>query len=142
MEKLSESMIEAVTALGEEIKKSEAFAALKVVADAYMQDEALKTAIDEYNIQQTALATVSTTNKDDGDEISAVIEKRLEELYDTIVGNESYRAYVTEKEKYDEYYHSVMDELQFVITGVRPCTHDCSSCSSHCHDHEHDHSEG
>lgn len=137
MEKLSEKMIEIITLLGEEIKKSESFAALKTVADAYMQDEALKSAIEEYNIQQTALATVSASNKENGDDISSVIEKRLEELYDEIVGNASYQAYMTEKEKYDEYYRSVMDELQFAITGVRPCTHDCSSCSSHCHDHEH-----
>ena len=36
------------------------------------------------------------------------------------------------KQNFDELTNEIFAELQFVITGSRPCSHNCSSCHSDC----------
>lgn len=132
MEKvLNEKIIEMIHALGKEIKEDPRAAALQTAADIYNESAELRTLITEYNVHQTALS--AEYSKEDSDEdVIRNIEKRLEELYNEITNNDAYVDYTRAKDEYDAYYSEILAELEFAITGHRPCSHDCSSCGG-CH---------
>ena len=56
-----------------------------------------------------------------------------QQQYDQITTHPAYMAYVDAKDAFDALTNAIMGELQFAITGQRPCAHDCSSCASKCH---------
>ena len=63
------------------------------------------------------------------------VKKRIGELYNEIVNNPAYTAYVQAEEQIGNLMKEVNDELNFRITGERPqsaCTGNCSSCGG-CH---------
>lgn len=128
---LNEKVIEMIHALGKEIKEDPRAAALQAAADTYNESHELHALITEYNVNQTALS--AEYGKDDRDStVISQIENRLEELYDQITALDVYSDYARAKEEYDAYYSEVLAELEFAITGSRPCSHDCSSCGG-CH---------
>ena len=137
MDILSPAMKEAIAALGELIKADPRNAAIKEAIDAYEHSEELNSLIAEYNTQQNVLSDLyGKTHGSDSDE-SAVemrdaIQDRIDALYDQITGHPIYTAYVAAKEAFDALTNEVYGELQFVITGQRPCNHDCSSCGGGC----------
>ena len=128
---LNEKMIEMIHALGKEIKEDPRAAALQTAADAYNECTDLHTLITEYNVHQTALQEEYAKDERDMAVIGS-IEKRLEALYNDITTLDVYAAYARAKEDYDAFYAEVLGELEFAITGSRPCSHDCSSCGG-CH---------
>ena len=69
------------------------------------------------------------------DDLRDTIQDRIDTLYNAIVAHPVYVAYVDAKNAFDALTNEVYGELQFVITGKRPCAHDCSSCGSDCHHH-------
>lgn len=128
---LNEKIVEMIHALGKEIKEDPRAAALQSAADIYNESTELRTLITEYNVHQTALS--AEYSKDDrDDDVIRNIEKRLEELYNQITNCAAYTDYAHAKDEYDAYYSEVLAELEFAITGHRPCSHDCSSCGG-CH---------
>lgn len=128
---LNEKIKEMIHALGHEIKKDPRAEALQTAAEVYNASAELHSLITEYNVHQTALSEEYAKDERDNAVISS-IEKRLEELYDKITGLEAYETYARAKDEYDSYYNEVLAELEFAITGSRPCTHDCSCCDG-CH---------
>lgn len=128
---LNDKIIEMIHALGEEIKADPRAAALKTAAAAYNESDELRTMITEYNVHQTALSKEYGKEEHDNAVIRD-IEKRLGELYDQITNSAAYSDYIRAKEEYDAYYNEICAELEFAITGSRPCSHDCSSCGG-CH---------
>ncbi len=131
---LTENLKSATHALGELIKADPRTAALKAAADKYNTSDELNRLITEYNVQQTALSNEYA--KDERDEaIIHSIENRMNELYDEVTGNATYSDYVRAKEEYDALYNEVLAEIEFAITGNRPCAHDCSCCGGGCHEH-------
>lgn len=134
-ELISESMKNAAHALGELIKADARTVALKAAADKYNASGELNRLITEYNVQQTALSNEYA--KDERDEaVIKNIETRLNELYDEVTANAEYTDYINAKDEYDALYNEILAELEFAVTGNRPCAHDCSSCGGGCH---HDH---
>ena len=128
---LNEKLMELIHALGEEIKADDRVAALKDAAKAYNESSELLALITEYNVNQTALS--AEYGKDDRDDaVIESIERRLEELYNQVMNNESYKNYLDAKDAYDSFYGEICAELEYTITGNRPCSHDCSSCGG-CH---------
>ena len=128
---LNEKMIEMIHALAKEIKEDPRAGALQAAADKYNDCTELHTLITEYNVHQTALQ--AEYSKEDRDmTVVQNIENRLEELYNKITTLDEYAAYARAKEDYDAFYAEVLGELEFAITGSRPCSHDCSSCGG-CH---------
>ena len=128
---LNEKMIEMIHALGKEIKADPRAAALQTAADVYNDCTELHNLIMEYNVHQTAMQ--AEYSKEDRDmTVIQNIENRLEELYNQITALDVYTAYARAKEDYDAFYAEVLGELEFAITGSRPCSHDCSSCGG-CH---------
>lgn len=128
---LNEKLIEMIHALGKEIKEDPRAAALQTAADVYNESAELRTLITEYNVHQTALSAEYSKEEHDEDVIRS-IEKRLEDLYNEITNLPAYADYTRAKDEYDAYYAEVLGELEFAITGHRPCSHDCSSCGG-CH---------
>ncbi len=137
METLTPAMKEAIAALGELIKADPRNAAIQEAIAEYERSEELNGLIAEYNTQQNVLSDLyGKTHGSDSDE-SAVemrdaIQDRIDALYDQITGHPVYTAYVAAKEAFDALTNEVYGELQFVITGQRPCNHDCSSCGGGC----------
>lgn len=141
MEILSPAMKEAIAALGELIKADPRNAAIQEAIAEYERSEELNALIAEYNTQQNVLSDLyGKTHGSDSDEAAVemrdAIQERIDTLYDQITGHPVYTAYVSAKEAFDALTNEVYGELQFVITGQRPCSHDCSTCGSdcsHCH---------
>lgn len=128
---MSEEMKNAIDALGKLVREDARYIALKEAEDKYNNDPEMTKLVMEYNVQQAALtAQYSDGNRDE--EMIRVIEKRISEIYDAVTKNAMYEDYLRAKADYEELYSEMNNQLEFVITGKMPCTHDCSTCGG-CH---------
>ncbi len=136
MEELLTPEMKAVIAqLGELIKADPRHLAIRAAIDEYERSEELNNLIAEYNMQQNALADVYGKNGEADEALRNTVQLRIDALYDQITEHPVYVAYVDAKQAFDALTNEVYGELQFVITGQRPCSHDCSSCHSDCGHH-------
>ena len=134
-EKLTPEMKEVIAKLGELVKADERCTRLQSTISDYEHSEELTALIGEYNTQQNLLA--DAYNKPEGDrtaseEFKSAVQARIDALYDQITTHPVYTAYVAAKNEFDALTQEIYAELQFVITGERPCSHDCSSCGGSC----------
>ena len=131
---LTPEMKAAVAALGELVKADARNLAIQHAIDAYEHSEELNNLIAEYNTQQDLLADAYAKNEAT-EEFKAAIQMRIDALYEQITEHPVYTAYIEAKQAFDALTAEIYAELQFVITGHRPCSHDCSSCHSDCCHH-------
>jgi len=132
---LTPEMKAAVAALGELVKADARNIAIQHAIEEYEHSEDLNNLIAEYNTQQDLLADAYAKNEAT-EEFKAAIQMRIDALYDQITEHPVYTAYIEAKQAFDALTSEIYGELQFVITGHRPCSHDCSSCHSDCgHNH-------
>ena len=142
---LTSEMKNVIAALGALIKADPRCSDIETAIEEYERSEELNGMIAEYNTQQNLLADMFSKSEASDSEASdndlrETIQNRIDKLYDEITGHPVYTAYLEAKNAFDELTNEVYAELQFVITGKRPCSHDCSSCGGGCgHDHHHDH---
>lgn len=134
-EKLTPEMKEVIAKLGELVKADERCTRIRSTISDYEHSEELTALIGEYNTQQNLLA--DAYNKPEGDrtaseEFKSAVQARIDALYDQITTHPVYTAYVAAKNEFDALTQEIYAELQFVITGERPCSHDCSSCGGSC----------
>ena len=134
-EKLTPEMKEVIAKLGELVKADERCMRIQSTISDYEHSEELTALIGEYNTQQNLLA--DAYNKPEGDrtaseEFKSAVQTRIDALYDQITTHPVYTAYVAAKNEFDALTQEIYAELQFVITGERPCSHDCSSCGGSC----------
>ena len=134
-EKLTPEMKEVISKLGELVKADERCTRIQSTISDYEHSEELTALIGEYNTQQNLLA--DAYNKPEGDqtaseEFKSAVQARIDALYDQITTHPVYTAYVAAKNEFDALTQEIYAELQFVITGERPCSHDCSSCGGSC----------
>lgn len=134
-EKLTPGMKEVIAKLGELVKADERCTRIQSTISDYEHSEELTALIGEYNTQQNLLA--DAYNKPEGDqtaseEFKSAVQARIDALYDQITTHPVYTAYVAAKNEFDALTQEIYAELQFVITGERPCSHDCSSCGGSC----------
>lgn len=134
-EKLTPEMKEVIAKLGELVKADERCTRIQSTISDYEHSEELTALIGEYNTQQNLLA--DAYNKPEGDqtaseEFKSAVQARIDALYDQITTHPVYTAYVAAKNEFDALTKEIYAELQFVITGERPCSHDCSSCGGSC----------
>lgn len=133
---LTSEMKNVIAALGALIKADARCADIEKAIEEYERSEELNGLIAEYNTQQNLLADIFSKSETPDDELKDSIQNRIDKLYDDITGHPVYTAYLEAKNAFDELTNEVYGELQFVITGKRPCSHDCSSCGGGCgHDH-------
>ena len=136
-ETLTPEMKEVIAKLGELIKADSRCRAIEESIAEYERSEELNGLIAEYNAQQNALADAYGKDGEENDTLRSAVQARIDALYDQITEHPTYVAYVDAKEAFDALTNEVYGELQFVITGRRPCAHDCSSCHSDCGHHHH-----
>ena len=136
MEILTNEMKEIIAQLGELVKADARHRAIQETIEEYERSEELNAKIAEYNAQQNILADAYSSGEEITDELRDTVQERIDALYNEITSHPVYVAYLNAKQSFDELTNEIFAELQFVITGSRPCSHNCSSCHSDCnHNH-------
>ena len=136
MEILTNEMKERIAKLGELVKADARHRAITEAIETYERSEELNKLIGEYNAQQNILADAYSRGEEITDELRDTVQGRIDTLYTAITEHPVYVAYLEAKQSFDELTNEIFAELQFVITGSRPCSHNCSSCHSDC-GHQH-----
>ena len=128
-------IMELAKQLGQAIKADERVAKMNEAQEAYNKDEEVQKLMLEFNTQQIALQEEYKKQEIDENLVKA-IEGRLDELVTKITTSQTYLNAIQAQEAMNKLMEEVNSEIEFQITGKRPCTHDCSSCGSNCgHDH-------
>ncbi len=117
--------------LAELLKQDERMIALADAKKAYEESSEIKRLMMEYNVQQIALTEEYKKDTRD-EEFIKIINNRIEELYNAISNDPVMKNYINAQEEVNLFMQEVNSEINFFITGDRPCSHDCSSCSSNC----------
>lgn len=128
--------MELAAQLGQAIKADERIVKMNEAREEYEKDENLQKLMFEYNMQQVALA--EEYKKEDIDKaVIEAIEGRLDAIVGEVTSNEVFVKLNEAQEAVNALMQEVNGEIEFNITGQRPCTHDCSSCGSDCGHHHH-----
>lgn len=128
---MNKEILKACAELAKHIGDDDRMKKLDEAKAAYENDSEIKRLMAEYNVQQIALAEEYKKETKDNDFI-AVINKRIGELYELISANAVMTAYMEAQEEVNLLMNEVNSEIQFFLTGERPCSHDCSTCASKC----------
>lgn len=127
-------IMELAAQLGQAIKADEKIAKMEEARIAYEKDEEIQKLMLEYNAQQIAMA--EEYKKDPVDQqIIEAIEHRLDEIVSAVTSSPVFVMVNEAQEAVNKLMSEVNSEIEFQITGQRPCTHDCSSCGSDCGHH-------
>ena len=128
---MTEEIMKAAHQLGDLIKNDPVTRALDAAMEDYERSEELMGLIGEYNAHQEVMMSSAEAASQD-ESVREKLTTRMNELYTAVVEHPVYKAYTEAKEAFDALYGEVMGEVQFGITGERPCTHDCGTCGG-CH---------
>ncbi len=127
-------IMELAAQLGQAIKADARVKKMEEAKVAYEKDEQIQKLMLEYNAQQIAMA--EEYKKDPVDEkIIEAIENRLNQIVEEVTTNATFIAINEAQEAVQALMTEVNAEIEFQITGQRPCSHDCSSCGSDCGHH-------
>ena len=121
--------------LGEAIKKDSRLVEFEDAKKAYENDADLKSALEEYDVQQQALQSEMMKEEKDSYTIDAINE-RINTLYHEIVTNPSFLRLNQLQLEVNELMNEVNNTITCAITGEDPksaCTHNCATCHSQCH---------
>ncbi|MBO5212791.1 MAG: YlbF family regulator [Clostridia bacterium] len=129
-----EKIMKLAAELGQEIKKAPCIVKMNEAKDKYDKDEELQKLMLEYNTQQIALAEEYKKDPVDQKVIEA-IENRLNDIVAAVMESPAFIELNAVQQEVNELMNAVNGEIEFQITGQRPCTHDCSSCGSDCGHH-------
>ncbi len=129
-------IMELAAQLGQAIKADERVAKMNEAKEAYEKDEKIQALMLEYNTQQIALAEEYKKSPVDEKVIEA-IGNRLDAIVSEVTANETFVKINEAQEAVNALMNEVNAEIEFQITGQRPCAHDCSSCGSDCGHHHH-----
>ncbi len=127
-------IMELAAQLGQAIKADERIAKMEEARVAYESNEDIQKLMLEYNAQQIALAEEYKKEPVDQKIIEA-IENRLDEIVGKVTSNPVFAMVNEAQEAVNKLMNEVNAEIEFQITGQRPCSHDCSSCGSDCGHH-------
>ena len=127
-------IMELAAQLGQAIKADERIVKMNEAREAYEKDEDIQKLMLEYNAQQIAMA--EEYKKDPVDQqIIEAIEHRLDKIVSAVTSSPVFVMVNEAQEAVNKLMSEVNSEIEFQITGQRPCTHDCSSCGSDCGHH-------
>ena len=129
-------IMELAAQLGQAIKADARIAKMEEAKVAYEKDEDIQKLMLEYNAQQIALAEEYKKEPVDQKIIEA-IENRLDEIVSAVTSNPVFAQVNEAQEAVNKLMAEVNGEIEFQITGQRPCSHDCHSCGSDCGHHHH-----
>jgi cell fate (sporulation/competence/biofilm development) regulator YlbF (YheA/YmcA/DUF963 family) len=128
------TIMELAAELGKAIKADERITKMNEAREAYEKDEDLQKLMLEYNVQQTALAEEYKKETVDPAIIES-IEARLDAIVKEVTEKDVFVALNEANEAVNALMQAVNGEIEYNITGQRPCTHDCHSCGSDCGHH-------
>lgn len=128
-----EEIMQKALELGQMIAQDREVMRVQQLDRAYAENEELQTLMTEYNAQ-TQVLNVEYAKEERDEEMIAIVQKRVNELYDALASHELITQYRTAQQDVDAFMKAVNEQIQFGITGKRPsaCTHDCSTCGG-CH---------
>lgn len=129
-------IMELAAQLGQAIKADARVAKMEEAKVAYEKDEEIQKLMLEYNAQQIAMAEEYKKEAVD-EKIIEAIENRLNQIVEEVTQNPTFIAINEAQEAVQALMTEVNAEIEFQITGQRPCSHDCSSCGSDCGHHHH-----
>ena len=129
-------IMELATQLGQAIKADERVTKMNEARVAYEKDEDIQKLMLEYNTQQIALAEEYKKSPVD-EKVVEAIGNRLDAIVAEVTANEAFIKISEAQEAVNALMNEVNAEIEFQITGQRPCAHDCSSCGSDCGHHHH-----
>ncbi len=130
--------------LGQKIKEDKRMVAMNEAEVAYNNDHELQTLITEYNVQRKALVELHKLQRDEGSAEAGVdptaligeVEKKINELYHSIMEHPVYVAYNAAQEEVSALMNRVNQVITFQITGEEQteggCTGSCATCGG-CH---------
>lgn len=132
----SAEIIAKASEVGKLIKNSELMQAYEKAEAAYIADAELQKMIQEYAVQQQALAEESGKSVPNAF-LTESINKRLEALYNDITTRKTAADFFETQEKVRALLTEVNEAIMKEVTGEDPhdhegCTHDCSTCGG-CH---------
>ncbi len=128
---MNKEILEACKNLANHISRDARMEKLRAAEDEYNKDSEIKKLMAEYNVQQIALAEEYKKDTHDAEFIE-IINKRIEQLYKEISEKPVMVKYMEAQEDVNALMNEVNSEIQFFITGSRPCSGNCSSCASKC----------
>ena len=128
-----EEIMQKALELGQMIAQDREVMRVQQLDRAYAENEELQTLMTEYNAQ-TQVLNVEYAKEERDEEMIAIVQKRVNELYDALASHELITQYRTAQQDVDAFMKAVNEQIQFGSTGKRPsaCTHDCSTCGG-CH---------
>ncbi|MBO6053151.1 MAG: YlbF family regulator [Clostridia bacterium] len=132
-ETLTPEMLSLIASLGALVKADPRCTEIEHAIEEYERCEDLNALVAAYNEQQNFLAAAYNRPEALSEDFKKSIQDKIDALYDEITAHPAYVAYVEAKASFDEPTDAIYGELQFVITGQRPCAHNCASCASKCH---------
>lgn len=126
-------IFELAAELGRVLKEDDRLVRLEAARVAYENDAHILELATEYEAQQRAIQ-VEAMKAERDDALIETMQGRIDELYEAIVGSDSYRELEAAQNAVNELMNSVNSTITYQITGKEPssCTHDCSSCGG-CH---------
>ena len=125
------NIMEMAAQLGKIIKESEIYRELEMAKEEYEKDENIKQYMQEYQVDRQALENAATQEKPETLVIET-LQNRLDELYKLVTEAPVFVRLTEAQTAVNELMEQVNNEINFAITGQRPCTHDCSTCHG-CH---------
>ena len=126
------TIFELASQLGTALKEDEKLVRLDNAKKAYEGDGELQKMMVEYEVQQKALQVELTKQERDTMFID-VIQKRINELYDSIMAHPIFVELNEAQSDVNEFMNAVNNTITFEITGEVPsCTHNCSTCGGGC----------
>ena len=129
-------IMELAAQLGQAIKADERVAKMNEAKEAYEKNEKIQALMLEYNTQQIALAEEYKKSPVD-EKVVEAIGNRLDAIVAEVTANEAFIKISEAQEAVNALMNEVNAEIEFQITGQRPCAHDCSSYGSDCGHHHH-----
>ena len=128
---ISSEIRDAIMELARRVRADKRYQEFLETAEAYSKDPDIERLVTEFNVQQEAL-TAEYAKPEKDQHLIDEIQKRINDLYDQVTSNSNYSNYVRAKDESDAFVKMVLGEFEFFLTGQRPCSHDCASCSSNC----------
>ena len=104
--------------LGQMILDSDVYKRVKKASDKYRTRKDLSDMIEEYNMKDSVLRS----GKAAGD-----LQNRLGEIYNSVTTDPDYIEFSEAQKGLDNLMAEVAEEINFVVTGHRGCSH-CGSC--------------
>ena len=126
-------IFEMASALGDALKQDEKLVALEAARKNYMEDRKLQALVVEYEVQQTAMQKEASRGEDYDTHLIDMIQNRINELYEAITTNDTYKALEKAQDEVNALMNKVNGIITARITGQEPgCTHNCATCGG-CH---------